>query len=96
MTERTDPGFGQVYGDTRQPHFITHDDVGVWMWRKGQRVRFYDAEGNEHGVEQPNVAPALVYAAWHGWRDPVAPAWLNDGSRAEARTRTRFPAREQD
>lgn len=70
MTARTDPRWGKPYGDTEQPHYVTHEGVGVWMHRKGQRVRFYDAQGHQHGPEHANVAPAVCYAAWCGWRDP--------------------------
>lgn len=87
---RIDPGWGKPYGDTVEPHYITLDGVGVWMYRKGQRVRFYDADGNEHGVEQKNVAPAVVYAAWCGWKDPSAPDWMNRGLQAEVRRTVRF------
>lgn len=87
---RVDPKWGKVYGDTVEPHYITTDGVGVWMWRKGQRVRFFDAEGQEHGVEQRNVAPALVYAAWCGWRDPSHSEAFHQGLRSEVRRKTTF------
>jgi hypothetical protein len=60
-----DPGFGKPYGLP-----CLAGDVEVWMWRKGQRVRWYDAEGNQVGPEQSNVAPAMAYALSRGWRQP--------------------------
>lgn len=32
--------FGKIYGDTETPAYITDSGAAVWMWRKGQRVRF--------------------------------------------------------
>jgi hypothetical protein len=45
-------------------------DGPVWMYRKGVRVRFYNADGNQVGPEQSNVAPAAAYAISQGWRNP--------------------------
>jgi hypothetical protein len=39
----------------------------VWMFRKGQRVRFFTAAGVEVGEEQRNVAPAVAYMNAQGW-----------------------------
>lgn len=63
----TDPNFGSVYGGA-DPSYITDKGVPVWMWRKRQAVRFYDADGRQHGPEQRNVAPAVAYAIHYGWR----------------------------
>jgi hypothetical protein len=62
-----DPNFGSIYGGA-DPSYITDAGVPVWMWRKRQAVRFYDAEGKQHGPEQSNVAPAMAYARYKGWR----------------------------
>lgn len=64
-----DPGFGSIYGGSA-PAYVTTDGVEVWMWRKGQKVRFYTADGTQVGPEQPNVAPAVAYALSNGWTDP--------------------------
>ena len=40
----------------------------VWMRRKGQRVRFYNAYGAQVGPEQENAESAYTYAHTHGWR----------------------------
>ena len=53
--------------------YVTEDGTLVTMMRKGQRVRFYDAEGEQHGPEQANVCPAVIYAAWRGWINPSSP-----------------------
>jgi hypothetical protein len=63
------PGFGQMYG--RGPHYVTPPNgLAVWMWRKRQRVRFYDEKGNQVGPEHKNVVPAVIWAAANGWIDP--------------------------
>jgi hypothetical protein len=59
------PEWGSVYGDTR-PAYCTEFGY-VWMFRKGQRVRFYDEDGQQVGPEQANVAPAVAYARSQGW-----------------------------
>ena len=75
--------FGRVYGDPAEPAFITPAGVRVWMWRKGQKVRFFSAAGTQVGPEHRNVAPALCAAYAAKWIDPSAPKWLNDGCIAE-------------
>lgn len=61
------PGFGELYGHPSRPSYLTRDGVAVWMWRRGQRVRFYDATGQQVGPEQANVFPAVVYANTQRW-----------------------------
>lgn len=39
----------------------------VTMYRRGQHVRFYTADGRQVGPEQSNVAPAVAYTMAHGW-----------------------------
>lgn len=80
------PGFGFPY--TTSP-YILPDGTAVYMWRKGQRVRFYDADGKRHGPEQRNVAPATVYAIVHGWRRPGVPEWMQAAGEAEVRSKVR-------
>jgi hypothetical protein len=63
-----DVGFGSVYGG-EEPSYTTPDGP-VWMYRKGQRVRFYNAQGEQVGPEQSNVAPAAAYAMDQGWESP--------------------------
>jgi len=65
------PNFGSPYGQS--PSYVLPDGREVTMWRKGQRVRFYDADGNQVGPEQKNVAPAAAYAYSQGWRNPEMP-----------------------
>jgi hypothetical protein len=54
--------FGTVYG---RPWKV--GSKIVWMFRRGQRVRFFTAGGREIGEEQSNVAPAVAYASSKGW-----------------------------
>jgi hypothetical protein len=84
---RTDPKWGHTYGDDR-PAFVTPEGVELWMQRKGQRVRFYDADGVQHGPEHANVYPATVAAFAAGYRDPTGPEWLNDGCIAEVKRKS--------
>lgn len=77
--------WGQPYGETP---WETPERVLVWMYRKGQRVRFLDAEGTQVGPEHANVAPALVWKAHAGWIDTTdrgLSAVLNAGIRAETK-----------
>jgi len=39
----------------------------VWLFRKGQRVRFFNNRGEQVGAEQRNVAPAVAFAISQGW-----------------------------
>ena len=65
-TEPTAPdvGWGSVFGGD-EPSYQTPDGP-VWMFRRGQRVRFYDQDGGQVGPEQANVAPAVAYAQSQG------------------------------
>lgn len=45
-------------------------DGPVWMRRRGQRVRYYNAAGDQVGPEHSNVAPAVGYAQQQGWLNP--------------------------
>jgi hypothetical protein len=63
----TDPGFGQIYGDASTPSYYSPDGP-VWMYRKGQHVRFYTDAGTQVGPEQDNIAPAVAYALTQGWK----------------------------
>lgn len=78
--------FGEVYGDPETPSYITDTGVEVWMWRKGQRVRFYTSDGLQVGPEHRNVAPAMCAAAAAGWIDPSNP-WLSLACCVEIRAR---------
>ena len=75
--------FGTIYGDPDKPSFITDAGVAVWMWRKGQRVRYFTANGEQVGPEHSNVVPAMLAGWAAGWNDPSIPEWLNRGCRAE-------------
>lgn len=76
--------FGRIYGDASCPSYITPEGP-VWMYRKGQKVRFFTAEGVQVGPEQNNVGPAVVAAAAAGWIDPSLPSWFNAGFTAHVR-----------
>lgn len=58
--------WGEPYG--AGPHYRLPDGRTVTMYRKGQRVRFYDGSGAQVGPEQRNVAPGVAYALTHGWQ----------------------------
>jgi hypothetical protein len=71
------PGFaanpaawGEPYGNT---YFQTLSGRLLQMRRKGQRVRFFDIRGQQVGLEQPNVAPALAYADYMKWKEVRGP-----------------------
>jgi len=66
-----DPGFGEMYGPSVA--YVTPQGIAVWMWRKGVRVRFYDARGEQVGPEHKNVYPATIWAAANAWVDPASP-----------------------
>jgi hypothetical protein len=62
---RTPPGnvsFGAPYG---RPYRAGRKIV--WMFRKNQRVRWFDNKGRQVDVEQSNVAPAVAFALSRGW-----------------------------
>jgi len=59
------PDFGEPYGCV--PAYILPDGRAATMYRKGQRVRFYDTSGEQIGPEQKNVAPAAAMALSYGW-----------------------------
>ncbi len=63
---RVEPDFGKPYAESDP--YVTPDGDEVFMYRKGQKVRFFDARGNQIGPEQSNVAPAVAYARSRGWR----------------------------
>lgn len=68
QTAAEGPNWGEPYTD--EPY---RTEVGlVWMWRKGQRVRFYTEQGVQVGPEQANVAPAVAYAVSQGWGSRTA------------------------
>ena len=80
--------FGEIYGGP-EPAYRTTDGVEIWMWRKGQKVRFFDAEGNQHGPEHKNVAPAVYWAAYNGWMIPDHP-FLSLAMTDEVRSKSTF------
>jgi hypothetical protein len=67
-----------------RPDYVTTDGVEVWIERQGQKTRFLDARGSQVGPVHRNLAPAIIWARAHGWRDPSLPQWFNDGAIAEA------------
>lgn len=68
-----DPGWGEDYLHGRVA-YISTDGIAVWMRRKGQRVRFYDARGVQRGPEHGNVYSATIWAAANSWIDPDSPS----------------------
>jgi len=60
-----EPGWGEVYAGP-SPAYQTPEGL-VWMFRAGQRVRFYDEAGQQVGPEQSNVAPAVAFALSQWW-----------------------------
>lgn len=75
--------FGRIYGDPTEPSFITDAGVPVWMWRKGQKVRFFTVEGVQVGPEHRNVYPAILSAFGAGWTDPRISPMMNFRCRIE-------------
>lgn len=67
--KKPNAAFGQIYGNIETPAFITDSGIPVWMWRKGQHVRFYSNSGEQIGPEQRNVAPAVCFALANGWME---------------------------
>lgn len=82
--------------DPDKPDYITDDGVEVWIERPakgtkgGQKTRFVDADGNQVGPIHSNLVPAIVHAAYYGWRDPGVPDWWSDEVTAEVRANTTF------
>lgn len=58
-------GWGAPYGNVR---YQTPDGLVVWLYRQRQACRWFTADGQQVGPEQPNVAPAVAYALANGWR----------------------------
>lgn len=51
--------------------YYTVEGNELKMYRgSGNKVRFYDSSGKQHGDEQGNVAPGMAYAESQGWTDP--------------------------
>lgn len=77
------PQFGSMWGDKSRPMFFTDSGIPVWMWRKGQRCRFFTEEGEQIGPEHRNVYPAMLSAFAAGWHDPSMSAMGNFTCRME-------------
>ena len=78
-----DEMWGRIYAGT---FFDREDADRVWMFRKGQRCRFYTADGQQVGPEHRNVVPAIRWAHAQGWIDSTIPAWLDQGIKREIAT----------
>lgn len=63
--------YGRMYGGDRP--WITDTGLQVWMWRKGQKVRFLTATGKQIGPTHANVYPAMNKAI--GISEPEVMAW---------------------
>ena len=59
------PGWGERYSGPC-PAYQTPEGP-VWMFRKGQRVRFYNDDGLQVGPEQADIVPAISYARSQCW-----------------------------
>ena len=60
--------WGRPYAcDIDRPSYDVPEVGHVWMFRKGQRVRFFDRHGDQVGPEQSNVAPAIAYSMRERW-----------------------------
>lgn len=70
--QEVNPGWGEDYGCGRVA-YVTPQGINVWIFRKGQRVRFYDARSNQVGPEHSNVMPAICWASGQAWIDPFNP-----------------------
>ena len=64
-TPMTTTTWGEPYNF--DPAYQTPDGP-VWMYRKGRKVRYFDADGRQVGPEQENVAPAVAYAHSLNWQ----------------------------
>jgi hypothetical protein len=84
------PPFGTLHGPGGGPSFITDRQVEVWMYQKGQRVRFFDRSANQVGHEHASVVSAQMWAYAQGWVSPTSPVWLTAGFLRER------PAEESD
>jgi hypothetical protein len=63
--------WGKPYGCVPDPSYIDgQTGAAYFMYRRGQRVRFYDRAGQQVGPEQANVAPAIAYAHSQRWFSP--------------------------
>jgi hypothetical protein len=73
------PNFGEPLWDGEGPSYITDHGDEVWLYRQGQKVRFYDRSGNQVGPEHRNLYPASVWLFAQGWYRPTSPRWVNAG-----------------
>lgn len=76
--------WGKPYGTTK---YRTPEGALVAMYRKGQRVRFYDEDGQQVGPEQSNVAPAVFAADAAGWKIASGPWADRDESLDEGKAK---------
>lgn len=80
------PTFGTLYalyGAGEDPSYVNEVGGEVWMYRRGQKVKFFDRAGNQVGPEHANVLPATMWAFANGWANPSTPYWLRDGYERE-------------
>jgi len=68
--QRVDPQWGEDYCNGQVAYVVPGSGTYVWMYRKGQKVRFYDTNAVQVGPEHANVMPALCWAAGQAWIDP--------------------------
>lgn len=64
MSQRSEWG-GKSWGE-----YVNDAGHRVEMFRKGQKVRFFDSKGRQFGPEQRNVAPAVAAIAAAGYYSP--------------------------
>lgn len=63
--------WGSPYGLTP---YVNARGRKIYLYRKGQKCRWYDRHARQVGPEQRNVAPALSWAAVNGFFDPALQA----------------------
>ncbi len=90
VTHKPKKQWGQRYGD--DPYRIA-DGRMVWMHRKGQKVRFYTADGDQVGPEQSNVAPAVAFARNQNWKLARKSSWKPVTKPAKKKARKRVKGR---
>lgn len=56
-----------AWGTFQRTVYATPDGIPMYLFRKGQRARWYDDRGRLES-EHPNVAPAIAYALSRRWR----------------------------
>jgi len=67
--------WGRPYGACCK---VRRGRVPIYLYRKGQRCRWYSAKGRQIGPEQANAAPALAWAYVNHYRDATGELATSD------------------